>query len=281
MGPPSAGAGRQDTAGGDRQAQLLGVDLAAVTADDALFQHIRQNAGLEAGRVGVDQVEQRLVGEHLGTGIDQAEELVLQLPYLAGRAAAVAGRIHQDAVVLIAPADFPLDKAQGVLHDEAEAILRQTGQLAVLLRPLHDALARVHMGHMRAGLRAGDGRRAGVAEQVQHLHVRAARIADQLLHPHPVRRLLREQARVLEARRADVELHVLVADRPPFRQTLEKLPLAAALFGAVVMGLRLAPQLRIGLGPDGLRIRPAQNDIAPALQLFAVGAVQYFKIIPI
>ena len=85
---------------------------------------------------------------------------------------------------------------------------------------------------------------------------------------------------MLKAGGADVEGQILVLDGPALRQARQKLPLAATLFGAVVMGLRLAPQLRIRLGPNGLRVRPAQDHIAPALQLFAVAGIQHFVVYP-
>ena len=46
------------------------------------------------------------------------------------------------------------------------------------------------------------------------------------------------------------------------------------------MGLRLLPQMRVGLGPDGLRVGAAQNDAAPALQLLAVAGVEDFVVFP-
>ena len=106
IAPPSAGAAGQHAAGSHRQAQLLAVHLSAEAAHDALVQHVAQHAGLKACCIAVDEEEQRLVAEHLGAGVHQAEELVLQLPHLAGGAPAIGGRVHDDGIVLPAPAQI-------------------------------------------------------------------------------------------------------------------------------------------------------------------------------
>ena len=136
------------------------------------------------------------------------------------------------------------------------------------------------MGDVRARRHAGQRRAAGVAEQVQHADVLAPAIADEVAHPHPVRRLFREKPRVLESRRADVKPQILMLNRPALRQASQKLPLAAALFRAVIMRLRLFPQRRVCLGPNRLRIRPPQNDIPPPFELLPVARIQHLIIFP-
>ena len=95
------------------------------------------------------------------------------------------------------------------------------------------------------GSGAGQRGTAGVAEQVQHLH-RATGGADLLLVPGPVDGLLREHTGVLEAGGAHNEGEPVVpfaaVDLPLFGQAALVLPLAAALIGAVVYGIRLGPQ---------------------------------------
>ena len=135
------------------------------------------------------------------------------------------------------------------------------------------------MDHLGPGLGAGAGGAAGVGEQIQHPGLPALGlfpIGEPVAHKVPVHRLLREQARVLEARGPDHEGQVPVADEPAFRQLLLKLPVAAAALGAEVDGVRPV----LVHGPHGLGIGPKQGEPAPALQLVAVARVQYFKILP-
>ena len=242
-------------------------------------QHVVQHRGLKSRGVAVDEHEQRIVRQHLLAGAHQAEQLVFQLPHLAARAASVAGRIHQDALVAVAPALLALHELQRVVDDPAHAGLVDAGQLAVLARPLHHALGGVHVGDLRARRRTGAGRAAGVAEQVQHADG-AVRLADEARHPVPVHRLLREQAGVLEAGGAHVELQLAILHAPALRQLFEELPLAAALGGAVVVGVRLRPELGLLLRPDRLGIGAAQYDVLPALQLLAVAGIDDLVILP-
>ena len=133
---------------------------------------------------------------------------------------------------------------------------------------------------------SGTGQRsaAGVAEEVQHLH-RAVRGADLLLVPRPVDRLLREHAGVLEAGGADDEGQLILpfstGDLPLFGQTAAVLPLAAALIGAVVNGVRLGPEgALLGRLPHHLRVRPDKQRLAPAFQSVAVGGIQQLVVFP-
>ena len=136
---------------------------------------------------------------------------------------------------------------------------------------------------MRAGGGAGQRGPARVGKEVEHAW-RAAPCAcgaDALLHEGPVGRLLREQPRMLEAGGLYVEFQVVQADDPALRQLFAEFPVPAAGVAAHVGGLRRVPQGGVGFGPDHLRVRAAQHDIAPALQLFAVAGVQHLVIAPL
>ena len=139
------------------------------------------------------------------------------------------------------------------------------------------------MGDVRAGGRAGQRGPARVGKEVQHPGRTAprARAADALLHEGPVGRLLREQPRMLEARGLYIEFQIVQADDPALRQLFAELPVSAAGVAAHIGGLRRVPQGGVGLGPDHLRVRTAQHDVAPALQLFAVAGVQHLIIAPL
>ena len=78
-----------------------------------------------------------------------------------------------------------------------------------------------------------------------------------------------------------VEFQIVQADDPALRQLFAELPVSAAGVAAHIGGLRRVPQGGVGLGPDHLRVRTAQHDVAPALQLFAVAGVQHLIIAPL
>ena len=119
----------------------------------------------------------------------------------------------------------------------------------------------------------------GVGEQVQHpgrVPMGLFPCLQTIGHEVPVHRLLREQARVLEARGPDDEGEALIADEPALGQLLLELPVAAAGLGPKVHRVRLV----LVHGPHGLGVGPEQHEAAPALQLVAVACVQYFEILP-
>ena len=135
------------------------------------------------------------------------------------------------------------------------------------------------MDHLGPGLGAGAGGAAGVGEQVQHPGGLAMALFPGLQpvgHEVPVHRLLREQARMLEARGPDDEGEAPVADGPAFGKLLLELPVAAAGLGPIVHCVRPV----LAHGPHGLGVGPEQHEAAPALQLVAVARVQYLEILP-
>ena len=132
--------------------------------------------------------------------------------------------------------------------------------------------------------RTGQRGTAGVAKQVQHFY-RASGSTDLLGVPGPVDGLLREDAGVLEAGGAHDEgqllLSLAAADLPFFGQPAAVLPLAAALVGAVVHGVRLGPQGALpGRFPHHLRVRPDEDGLSPSLQPVAAGSIQQLIIFP-
>ena len=122
---------------------------------------------------------------------------------------------------------------------------------------------------------------ARICKQIQHANG-APCIADRLLHPVPVDRLLRKQSRMLETGRAHDERQITVADLPALGRLFAVFPLSAAGFGAVIVPVRMLPQIgqRICL-PDDLRIGTDQRDIAPALQTLAGFCINQAVIRPV
>ena len=69
------------------------------------------------------------------------------------------------------------------------------------------------MADLRPGLRAGDSRRAGVAEEIEDTY-RTSRRADLCHRPVPVRGLFGEKSGVLEVHGLDVEGQLAVVYLP-------------------------------------------------------------------
>ncbi|MNW60093.1 hypothetical protein D3C74_380520 [compost metagenome] len=87
---------------------------------------------------------------------------------------------------------------------------------------------------------------------------------------------------MLEVSRTQVELQLTVADLPVVRNRFFHFPLSAAGGAAVIVSVHIAP-----LGcltcqrPDNLRVRAAQDNIAPAFQLFSASGINNFVVFPI
>ena len=139
------------------------------------------------------------------TRLHKAPEVVLQLPDLAARAAAVARRVHYNGVIAPAASNLPLDELGAVVHYPADGPVRHAGGGGVLLGPGDHALGGVHVADARPGGEGGDGGGARVREEVQNADLPAR---PTLIFAHyivPVCSLLRENARVLEVHGLYVE----------------------------------------------------------------------------
>ena len=221
-----------------------------------------------------------VVAQHLLSQRDEVVDVILELPDLAARAAAIARRVHDDSVIAAAAADLTLHKLGAVVHNPAAGAVCQLAGGSVLPRPGDHALAGVHMGDGRARGQACQRCAARVAEQVQHADGTAS-LPYLFLVPCPVHGLLRENAGVLEARGADDQRQIVPVDLPFLRQLFVVIPLPAALGRAVIDSVGLGPQ-RAGLVvfPDDLRVGTDQQGLAPALQPVVVGSVQQLIILP-
>ena len=105
---------------------------------------------------------------------------------------------------------------------------------------------------------------ACVGEQIQDFD-RAAGILDQVRKPVPVCRLLRKQSGMFETEWLQVESQRFIMNLPLLRE-IEKFPLAAAFFTAVIMSVFVLPARIVLRGvPDDLRVRTNERIISPAL----------------
>ena len=125
---PSArgAAGEDQSVGSDRETYFAGLHCSLVPAIQYSVKHVAQYGGLQSGGVGVYQHEERCIREKKGTALQEGENTVLYFPDLALGASAVGGRIHDDRVVVIAPADFTFYELSAVIHKPADMRLAQT-----------------------------------------------------------------------------------------------------------------------------------------------------------
>ena len=79
----------------------------------------------------------------------------------------------------------------------------------------------------------------------------------------------------------DLEAEIAIGERPLFGEFAGEFPLTAAAFAAEIARICAFPKRGISLGPDGLRIGAAEDDIAPAFELFAIAGVKNGKVFPL
>ena len=135
------------------------------------MQHITQNCRLKPGRVGINQHEEGRIREQERAPLQEGEDTVLDLPDFTFRPSSVGRRIHDDGVIVIAPADLPLDKFAAVIHQPADGRFSQSGELGVLSCPADHALGCIHVCDL--GTRRGSRGRsaAGVGEEIQNTDI--------------------------------------------------------------------------------------------------------------
>ena len=135
------------------------------------MQHIAQNGGLKACRIGIYQKEEGRVGEQKGTALQEGKDTFFDFPDFPLGSSSVRRRIHDNGVVVIAPADLPLDKFSAVVHKPADVSFAKTGQLRIFPGPAHHAFGGIHMCDCcpcRSGCRSGS---AGIGEEVENTDI--------------------------------------------------------------------------------------------------------------
>ena len=74
------------------------------------------SVGYNGMPIGIDDKKQRIVGKHAADQLHKRIQVLLQLPDLAGRAASVAGWVHDDCIIGLAAPDLALNKFGAVIH---------------------------------------------------------------------------------------------------------------------------------------------------------------------
>jgi hypothetical protein len=265
------------------QADLAGGDASGKVAEQ-LGQEVGDDGRREARRVGVDEEEERVVGEDRPAFLKERPEMVLEAPELSRAAAPVGGRIHDDGVVRAAALHLAPHELEAVVGDVAYRPVRKAAQDRVLLAPLDHPLGGVDMADRGPRGRCGAGRRACVAEEVEDVHLAPGPL-DGRVDPVPVDRLLGEEPRVLERRRAYLEDEAkgVIADLPVLGKVALELPASAARLAAVVEPVPVVPAragFRVLPGPQHLGVRANERIGSPALLLHSLAAVHQLVVAP-
>ena len=174
------------------------MDSTPKAGDHLCTQQITENRRGKACCIGVDEEKKRGRRKNSSTCLYERMYGVLNFPYFSLGAAAVRGGVHDNCVVGVSPAGFPLHKFHTVIDDPADWSIFQAAGFRVFPGPGHHALGCVYMSDSRSCLGCGQSSAAGISKQIQNLY-RPACLPDQAPEPVPVGGLLREKARMLEA----------------------------------------------------------------------------------
>ena len=132
------------------QAEFAGLDLCRWPAEST-GQCVGEAVGAEAGGVGGQEGEGRVVAGQLGAPIEQAVEAVLEAPRRATAPVAVARRVEDDRVVPPAPPDLALDEGLDIVDEPADRPVGESGQLGVSPSPGDRWTGAVDVGDGRSG----------------------------------------------------------------------------------------------------------------------------------
>ena len=79
-----------------------------------------------------------------------------------------SGGVHDNGIVLPAPADLTFHEFGAVIHDPADRSVLQSRAPGILPGPGHHAPGGVHMAHRGPRGRAGHGGSAGIGKKIEH-----------------------------------------------------------------------------------------------------------------
>ena len=159
-----------------------------------------------------------------------------------------------------------------VVHDPADGTVLQTIQRGVVARPLHHALRRVEVAHLRAALRRRERAAAGIGEEVQHLRTRCMRA-----NPVPLCALLGEDSEVAEVGAGELEADAGRLNRPLCGQRAPSVPAVALL--TVERGGGPRPGGGVLRTPQRLRARAHERKAPEALELASAAGINQFIVV--
>ena len=253
---------------------------ATVLLGEDAFCHIGQYAGGQTCGIGADDYKQRIIAQYVGNQFHKGPQAFFQLPNFTAGTSAVGGRVHDDGIVLVAAANFTFHELCAVFYNPAYRAVNDAGRLCIFLRPSNHALCCVNVSYACACLQTCNGSTAGVCKQVQYLN-RATCIANLIHCIVPVCSLFREQTGMLKVHGLDIKGQILIINSPALGQ-LALIPCTTAGVATAVRRVASLPfGVSAGSAPNCLRVGTYQMILSPTFQLFAVRAVQYFKISPV
>ncbi len=91
---------------------------------------------------------------------------ILDFPDLTLGTASVGRGIHDNSVIMVSTADFPLHKFYAVINQPADGFIGQTGGNGVFLGSVDHALGGVHMGDAGSGCRGGQSGAACIGKKI-------------------------------------------------------------------------------------------------------------------
>ncbi len=226
------------------------------------------------------QKKGRVVAEQIAAEVEQKGQVGLDFKHLALFAAPERGRIENDAVITSSAFDFAAQEGDGIIHDPADGCVLQLIERGVFTRPFHHAFGGVEVADLRTALRGGEGRTAGIGEEVEHAgrFVPHLALLNRFADPVPHDALFREHTEVAEIGGGEFKADARDGDNPFIGQVVAVVPAVAVL--AVEAGRHILPVFfGTRLMPDGLSGGPHQRYLAEAFQLAASAAVHQFVII--
>ena len=127
-----------------------------------------EREGGHADGIDGEHEEARIVGQQLPGEIDQFGQIAFQLPHLAIRAAAIFGRIEDQAVIFRPAPHLAAQEFQRIIDDPAYRRIAQARQGGILASGRHTLLAGINVGHLRASAGRNQAADTGIAEHVHH-----------------------------------------------------------------------------------------------------------------
>ena len=151
-----------------RQADFLGIHM-TTEPFQLRGQRIGKHCRCKTCGVGISQG--KITGSSLRISVQSRIESingVLDLPDLSFGTSSIGGRIHDNAVVVIAATDLPLHKFHTVIHQPTDWCLLKAGRLRIFFCPVYHALGGIYMRHRCSCGRCCQRCSTGIGKKVQY-----------------------------------------------------------------------------------------------------------------
>ena len=239
-----------------------------------------EREGGHANGIDGEHEEARIIRQQLPGKINQFRQIAFQLPNFAIGAAAIFGRIKDQAVIFCPAPHLAAKEFQRIIDDPAHRRIAQARQRGILAGGRHAFLAGINVRHLRTGPRCNQAADAGIAKHVQH-PIAGLDAAGQ---PIELGAHVGKEAEVTEGcvvgPETDLSSRRWALHGPAFGHIGRKLPAATAVFIAAADELAIGLPVGAGGRPHCLRFRADEAEAAIAFQLAAVAGVHQPEISP-